>query len=149
MNKKILIPLVALAITTGAGFLYIKTAQAADTNRTSIVQELATKFGLKEADVESVFTAHRNEMQKNHQQSFTDRLNQAVADGKLTEAQKNAVVAKHEELKKLREAEQQQRQQKRDELAKWAEDNKIDPSFLFGQMRDGAPHMQRMNGAMR
>ncbi len=151
MNKKIILPLLALTVAIGAGTVIIKSVSAADsgTQRASIVQKLATKFGLQETDVEAVFDDNRAEMQKEREQAFTDKLNKAVTDGKLTTAQKDAVLAKHAEMKNMRDAEREDRQQKRTKLTQWAEANNIDPSFLFGQMRDGAPHMQRMNGGMR
>lgn len=150
MNKKIILPLLALTVAIGASTAIIKTVSAADsgTQHASIVQKLAAKFGLQENDVEAVFDENRAEIQKEHEQAFDERLNQAVADGKITAAQRGAILVKHTEMQQMREVEREVHQQKRAEFTQRTEANNIDPSFLFGQMRDEDPHMQRMNGGM-
>ncbi len=149
MKRSITIPLVALTIV-GAGLFYSSSVKATgDSFIQPIAKRIATRFNLSEADVAAVFSAERTEHQAQQQQEFTTRLEEAVKAGKLTAQQKDALLAKHAELQKDHEAFMQQRMQKHAELVKWAEDNKIDPSFLPGQMHGGAPHMQRMNGGVR
>lgn len=149
MKKSITIPLVALTIV-GAGLYYGSSVSATDTSFVPpVAKRLATKFNLSEADVATVFSEERAEHQAERQQEFITKLEAAVAAGKLTSQQKDALLAKHAEMQKEHETFMQQRMQKHAELLKWAEDNKIDPSFLPGQMRGGAPHMQRMNGGVR
>ena len=96
----------ALTVAIGASTVIIKTVSATDSSSqcTSIIQKLATKFGLPEADVEAAFTEHRAQLHKEHEQSFTDKLNQTVTDDKLATAQKDAVLAKHVEVKNMRNA---------------------------------------------
>lgn len=59
-----------------------------------------------------------------------NRLQDAVDDGDLTEAQKTLIENKRDELQDTRE-------QQRDELEQWAEDNDIDVKYLMGGMRGG------------
>ncbi|MEK9143674.1 MAG: hypothetical protein AAB481_03535 [Patescibacteria group bacterium] len=59
---------------------------------------MVAKFGLSESDIQSVFDEARNERQTRMQTRFDDKLSQAVKDGKLTEVQKQAILAKQKEL---------------------------------------------------
>jgi hypothetical protein len=84
-------------------------------------------------------------------------LSQAVKDGKLTEAQKKLLIAKHnelfsqrethfDELKNMTPQERKAKMQKRrDELENWAQQNDIDPSYLAGF---GKGHKMRMRMEM-
>jgi len=119
-------------------------AQSSQGKYPSIVQKLVQRFGLKENDVQAVFDEARQERQSQMQARFEERLNQAVKDGKITESQKQAILAKHKELqeKRLSEKENWQNttpeqrrqaiQEKKQELESWANQNGIDLKYLFG-----------------
>lgn len=75
---------------------------------------------------------------------FEDRLTQEVKDGKLTEAQKRLLIAKHNELQAKREADRPENWQsltreerktkmeaERQALEAWAKANGIDSKYFF------------------
>jgi hypothetical protein len=77
-----------------------------------------------------------------------ENLSQAVLDGKITEEQKNALIAKREEMQAnredlsdlSREERQEKRKEHRDEMQEWAEENGIDMGEIMpggGQGRGG------------
>ncbi len=149
MNKKIFIPVIALTVV-GASLFALKPALAADTTQSHpFAQRFATRFNLNPSDVEAFFTQEREAARAQHQQDYTTRLEKAVTEGKLTVQQKDALLAKWAELQKTRETNMAERDSRHAELLKWAADNKIDSSFLFGQMHRGGQHMQGMKNGMR
>jgi hypothetical protein len=111
---------------------------------TSLVQKIAQKFGLKEADVQAVFDQNRQDHMDQMQTRYESTLDQAVKDGKLKEAQKQLLLAKHKELQsqKLGQTENwgtmtpEQRKEamlkQHQELQDWAKQNNIDIQYLFG-----------------
>lgn len=108
----------------------------------NLIQAIATRFNLNQADVQKVFDEQRATMITQHEQHFTDRLTQAVTDGKLTQAQAEAIIAKKAELEAQRpdfkdrtpaeiRSEMQTRHQ---DLIDWAEANNIPQEFRFFDM---------------
>ena len=119
----------------------------------SIIEKIATKFGLDTNDVQEVFEEERDERQKERQVQFESRLTQLVADGKINEAQKQLILAKHQEMAAKRQSEndsfknmsQEERQKtmqerrterenERKALEDWAKANGIDMEFVMGEM---------------
>jgi hypothetical protein len=100
-----------------------------------LVQNLATKFGLDENAVQTVFDETRVQEQ-------TDRLGQAVTDGKITEDQKTSILSKETETKTaidaiqakdLTESEKQtQIKAILDAQKTWMNDNNIPEGLLGG-----------------
>ena len=128
MNKKIIIPsiIVASAVIIGAGAYGLNSALAdSDSDSPPIIQKLVEKFNLNENEVKAVFEEERNQHQERAREMFEERLNQAVKDGKITEEQKNKIMAKHEEMRTERQQERNERQEQRQEMEQWAEDNGI------------------------
>ncbi len=151
MKTKILLPAIAIVLTGVAAFGSIGAfAQTTQTDpHTSIIQKLVTKFGLKEDEVKAVFDEERTERQKEMQTRMAEKLTQAVTDGKITEAQKQLIIAKQAELEKQREANREamqnltneerkaKMQSHKAELEAWAKENNIDMQYLFGGMKGG------------
>lgn len=144
MNKKILISALALSIIGVASYGVTKTnAQNLQSGYTSIIQKLATKFGVKEDDVKAVFDQQRSERQAQMQVNNEARLAKLVTDGKITEAQKQLILAKHKELQDkhankqsnwytmTREERQTYMQNDKTELETWAKANNIDTQYLM------------------
>ncbi len=130
-------------ISTGV-FSFVGNASAANTDsHTSLIERLVSKFNLNKSDVEGTFNEHRAEKQAKMQERFTERLDKAVEEGKITEAQKSLILAKHEELRKEREASleiwrgmtREERkasmEKRREELDAWRKANNI-PEGIFG-----------------
>lgn len=144
MEKKIILPVAVLLITGAAFFGTAAYAQVNQNNQGNMAQELAQKLGIDEAKVQTAFDEIRNEHRQEMQAQFTERLNQAVAEGKLTEDQKNLILKKHEEMQAQRETEREQVQNmsreerrefmetRREEMQAWGESNGIDLQYLMG-----------------
>ena len=139
--------MIAAAVTTlgAVGALGMQTVNAAtdpSTNPASgLVQKIADKFNLNQADVQSVFDAQRTEMEAARQQEMKDELAAAVSAGKLTQDQADKVTAKLAELKANRDSLKDKTPQERrdaikaarDALQQWATDNNIPSEYLkFG-----------------
>jgi hypothetical protein len=107
MNTKSKVALVGAGVVAGlalgaAG--YVGATDATDTSLPPMVEGLAEKFNLDKEEVTAYLETEREERQATREADFTKALDEAVASGKLTEAQKTALVAKHEELQAKREA---------------------------------------------
>ncbi|MBP7876114.1 hypothetical protein KA012_03930 [Candidatus Woesebacteria bacterium] len=157
MKKQMLAATIGV-LTVGALLAGTTSVFAQDTanGRQSLVQRVASRFSLSESDVQSVFNEDRQERQQDMEAQLETRLNQAVTDGKLTDAQKQLILTKHQELQTQREADQADQSSKtpterraamesrRTELENWATENNIDPSFMAegqgGKMGMGGGH---------
>ncbi|MBP7760384.1 hypothetical protein KA093_01165 [Candidatus Saccharibacteria bacterium] len=146
--KKQLAIIGAVAAIGAAGVTGVAVANAATTgNRndhmSSLVDALANKFNLNKSDVKAVFDANREQMQAQHEQEIKDKIAQLVKDGKLTQAQADALNAKRAELQKEREANRtadqdltrDQRKAKMDErrtaLEAWLKEQGIDAHYRY------------------
>jgi len=151
-GAKILIPilgLTALLVFAGIGIGNSKAFGPADHD--SLIQKLAERFNLNREEVEEFFEQQKQQHQEEMKAREEERLNQLVGDGKLTQAQKNALIAKREEWRrenadmgeKFRNMSWEERQQvmkeHREEMDKWLEENGIDWEVLreYGPKRCG------------
>jgi hypothetical protein len=127
----------------GAGNTYAQTPSISNENpMTSLVQKIAEKFGLKQADVQEVFDQVRKDRESQMQARYEAQLDTYVKEGKITEAQKQLIINKHKELKAnmqkemdtIAEMTPEQRKAQHDakkaELDAWAQANGIDPQYL-------------------
>ena len=141
MSSKYKLAVAAIAVSaialTGLG---LTQARAEDgTGATSIVDKIASRFSLNKDDVQKVFDENRTEIRAEKEQSYLDRLSQAVTDGKLTTEQKDKLVAKHAELEtfmtslqgKTATERRAAMDTKRTELEKWATDNDVPDGYLM------------------
>jgi len=146
MKKTIIIAAVVGLSIVGVSALAVSRVQAATETSpfTTLVEKIATKFGLNKYDVQKVFDEDKLDRQKEIEAKFQKRLTQFVTDGKITQTQKQLIIAKHKELQASREARRTEGQnQTPDErraameaekqaLATWAKSNGIDIQYLFG-----------------
>jgi len=120
----------------------------------SIIQKLVDRFGLDKGEVETVFDEIRGERQTEMQARFTERLDQTVAEGKITPEQKEAILQKKQEMQANRlglkdlslEERQIQRETHQKEMKAWAEENGLDLKDLFGGMGMRGEHLGGMKG---
>ena len=140
MNKKtLLIP--AVAITLVGATLFISTQVSAQSGYgygQTLVQKLAQKLGLGESNVQSALDDIRKENQAERQKIYEERLSQLVTEGKITEAQKQAILKKHAQL-------QTQRENNRAEMETWAKQNGLEWPIMFGLKGGGYHGMGRMH----
>jgi hypothetical protein len=142
--------LTAAAVTViGAGILggtaqvSAQTTPTEDRPMSALAQKIADKFGLEKAEVQAVFDESRAEMEVKFKADYEARLNQLVTDGKITEAQRQLIINKHNELKANRQAKMENLKNMTDEqrkaameaerqaLQNWAEENNIDIHYLM------------------
>jgi hypothetical protein len=139
MNKKLLVSVLSVA-AVGAGLLAVNQVSAQDaisSPQDSLIQRLVTKFGLNETEVKQVFEEEHDARHAEMAKRMEEQLTQAVNDGKLTNDQKQKILAKHEEMKANREAtmesfntmtEEERKaamETKHEEIQTWAEANGI------------------------
>jgi UDP-N-acetyl-D-mannosaminuronate dehydrogenase len=142
VSKSLIIPVVAIGIIGASG----ATVVAASTSQPTLAQDIATKFHLDQSQVQSVIDQHKATNQQNRETQYEDRLTQAVKDGKLTDTQKQAVLAEHNKLvAEIKAAGQGNRKQTmqsvRQEAKDWAAQNNIDAKWLVPTRRMAMPHM--------
>ncbi len=124
MKKSQLIGLSTMAVTLGVVGLTSFASAATSTSGTSLVDKIATKFGLNKTDVQAVFDEEKTERQAERKAEVSERLQDLVDDGKITAEQKTKIEAKQEELQTAREAE-------RTALEAWANDNGVDVRYVM------------------
>src|SRR5690349_7847345 len=106
MKSKYLFPILGLA---ALGVVSFGTVQALAHNATTsdgktIVQKLAEKFNIPQGEVQQVFDDHKTKVKADMQTKVADRLSEAVAQGKISEQQKQKIMDKQKELQLQREA---------------------------------------------
>jgi len=107
MNTKSKIALIGLGVAVGLGLGvtgYVSAADTTDSKFPPMVQGLVEKFNLNEAEVTTYLETEREERRTEREATLTSALEKLVAEGKLTEEQKAAFLAKHDELQAKREA---------------------------------------------
>lgn len=151
--KRFLIAAVGAVGLTGAGVTLTQAAanpHPGDSRMATLVQALAKKFNLNATDIQAVFDENRQAMQADRLQEAKARLDQAVKDGKLTQAQADQIIAKQQELKTLMESLQGKtraeteaaRKTAMEDLKTWATTNSIPQEYLhigFGHGGPGGP----------
>ena len=151
--KKILIPTLVAVLITGAATYGINKVNA-ETNESDLppmIQRLVEKFNLNKDDVTKFVNEERTTRQAEMQKKFEDKLTELVKNGKLTESQKTALIAKHNEMKanrqNIRNTTKEERHEKmeaeRTAYEAWAKSQGIDLSLIrpegkgFGVERRG------------
>lgn len=118
--KKILI--VGLILVGLAGVV-----TGADAFNQPVVDKLVERFNLNEDEVAGVFDEarqeRRQEMQEQRQEHMEERLDEAVGDGVITADQKQALLNKRAEM-------QEKREQLREEMRTWMDENGFDCETL-------------------
>ena len=108
----------------------------------TIIERLASKFNLNKDDVQQVFEEVRDEHKAEMYANWAERLDDLIAEGKLTAEQKQAILDKHDEMEaKIEELKNQdltmeERREKmralHEEFKKWAEENGLSEiPFMF------------------
>lgn len=143
---------IGIAGLTGIGIANAETTSSNTSPHTKLVEALASKFNLNKDEVEKVFDEQHATMQAERTAKVNESLAKLVTDGKLTQAQADAIKAKRTELEAAREAnkpdrsaldamtEEQrktemekhrtERETKRTELESWAKEQGIDAQYL-------------------
>jgi hypothetical protein len=150
--KKPLLVMGAVASVGVAGLAGSHAVSAATSSpHDSLVDRIASKFNLNKDEVAKVFEEEKAVHHAEMQQKMEERLDTAVADGKITEEQKAKILAKLEELRKGHELWKDKTPEERHNaklelhqgLEQWAEDNDIPLDLLHFKMhvKHGGPGM--------
>jgi hypothetical protein len=133
--------LLAVGVTTAVGLATFAGVASAQTpapiaiggpdGQQTLVDKLATKFNLNKDEVQKVFDEQQDERQARMQERVEARLAEAVADGKITTEQKDAILEKQKEVRnyftsldsKSDDERHALMKEKMDELRQWAQDN--------------------------
>ena len=127
MNKqKIAVTFFSLALV-GVLFFGAKEVSANwfGLGNSNLISNLAKKLGIGEEKVKQAFESVQSERQKEMRTLFEQRLSQSVKDGKITEAQKQAILKKHDEM-------QTKRTTQRQEMQNWLKANGLEDVHPFG-----------------
>jgi hypothetical protein len=120
----------------GAG---IASANTAAGGQGSLIDKLATKFNLDKNEVAAVFQEDRQARHAEMAAKQTERLAQAVKDGRLTQAQADHITAARKEIHELMakagpgqadEATHRAIKEKMEALRTWAEEQNIDFRYV-------------------
>jgi hypothetical protein len=138
MKRRVIIPTIALIAILGAVTIGTVSVNAQSPMYGNLVTEIAQRFNLKESDVQDVVNQVRTSQHTAMKLKWEERLSKEVTDGKITDAQKTAIIAKHDELQKqfdalsgLSKADRKAKiSEIQAELKKWATDNGLDTKFL-------------------
>lgn len=150
LTKNTLLKMIALGIISfgviSSGTVYAaETPNAQDTMFSKLVSKIAAAFNLDSSKVDAVVKEvqkeHQAERQAEMKQKQEEHLSTLVSEGKITESQKKAIIAKTEELRKahipgtMKNMTQEERkaamEQHRSELKSWADSQGIDPQYLM------------------
>lgn len=146
MKKPLLIAGVVSTISIaglGVGVANAATASNKDTGPMSgLIDAIATKFNLDKTEVQKVVDAERSEHQAQREEDVKSELATLVKDGKITQAQSDAITAKRAELQQEREANKDSMKDKtaderkaameakKTALEAWAKEQGLDTSYL-------------------
>ncbi len=136
---------VALTSIAGIGVAHAETSNTSSSNgpMSSLVSAIAKKFNLKTADVQAVIDEQHVSMEAQRTAEVQAKLTQLVSDGKLTQSQADAILAKRAELQQQREANRDTMQDKttaerksameeaRASLDKWLSDSGISTDYRY------------------
>lgn len=156
MNKKKLIPVVALSTIALVGTIGMGTVSASSPAGNTIAKRIATRFNLNENDVQAVLEEVRNEQHEIRLLEMENLLTQAVEDGVLTEEQRDELIAIrtsfHNSREEMAEMTQEERRAAmdahRDMMKAWAEENDIDLRELGPAFGNGPRHGHKGFGEM-
>jgi len=152
ISKKILIPVFIFAAIGTAGIFKVFFIKATTNDtKSGLVQYLSEKLGIDQTKVQTVFDDYRSQEQSTRQkeniETYTSYLNGLVSEGKITEDQKTAILAKHSELQKAhedtdlssksREENKTLMEKEKTDLEIWAKEQGIDVAYLHFNSNDG------------
>jgi preprotein translocase subunit SecD len=128
-------PLLLAGVGTVVGLASVTGVVSAHSNGQSpsgsLADKIAQRFNLDKNEVQKTIDEAKTDRSAKRQQTIEQRLEKAVTDGKITAEQKDAILAKYQELRSYMDsikdkpaAEQRQlMKQKQAEIQQWAKDN--------------------------
>jgi hypothetical protein len=126
--------MVAMAGFIGAGVAFADTQPAPPISK--MAQALANKFHISGTDVQSTMNQEQTAMHVDRQAKQKAKLDMAVKDGKLTQAQEDGMLQKMNTQQLDRQKTYQRRQQLKQDrqgLRQWLKDQNIDLKSILGK----------------
>lgn len=159
LMKMFALGIISFGIISSGTVYAAETTDAKTTMFSRLVEKIAAAFNLDkskvEVVVEEVQKEHQAERQAEMKQKQAEHLSTLVSEGKITEAQKQAIIAKTEEMRNsfnpetMKNMTQEERksamEKQRSNLESWAQSQGIDTQYLMmgrggkGFMMKGAP----------
>ncbi len=138
MRKKIILPSILALSVLLVGILASNAKALETSNYPPIVQRIADRFSLNVSEVEKVFDEERDERRAEKFARFADRLDDLVSEGKISKAQKEAILDWHEkindEMEKARNLSFEERREKmqsiQEEFRNWLKSEGINETNL-------------------
>ena len=146
--KSNLVAVAAVSAIGGAAFLGANTVSA-QTSGESLVQRIAERFELDEAEVESFFYELKEERMELKDEMREQHLDGLVDDGIITEDQKNLLIEKFEENRAERQTLKEENsdlskaeikqlmEDRKAEMEAWAEENGINLEEIRPDKKEG------------
>ena len=126
MRNKIIVLVVVVGLAV-AGAVVWKTGVASayfdGESKDTVAEKLANKLNVSKDQVSTAMDELQTERQAERQAEISANLDKAVSGGVITAEQKQKILDKMTEMQKKRE-------QEREEIQKWQEDNSIDMEKL-------------------
>jgi hypothetical protein len=145
ITHKYLLPIAAVAVISSAAYgITSASAATTTTGAPTLVNRIASTFGLDKSKVQAVIDADHTAHVAERATANEARLTAAVAAGKITAAQKTAILTEQAKLDAMRSANKidpsNETQAQREahhtamkaEIDAWAKANNIDASWLGG-----------------
>lgn len=138
--KSIIFALLGVILVGGGLFGASQVLAQTNNNHPSFIEQLAQKLGIEQSTVQRAVDEIKQDNKSQVQTRFNDTLDQAVKDGEITEAQKQLILQKRQELQNTKanfkdmtpEQRRQAMQNQKQQLDDWAKQNNIDLKYLFG-----------------
>jgi hypothetical protein len=141
----------SLAVAGVAGTAQV-SAHGFGGDKSAFTEKFSQRFNLNPDEVKTFFAEQHEARKAEMEKGQAERLDQAVADGKITEDQKNAIIQKHEEIKQRMEAIKELPEDERkdavkalhEEMKTWSEANGI-PMLKKGMGKGKMNHFKKFN----
>ena len=149
MKKKIIIPSIfAVAVLALAVMMSSSVSAQNDENGNTLSYRIAQRFGLNETEVREEFDTFRDERRADMYAKYAERLNDLMAEGKLTKEQRDKILEKHEEMQDMSESmrdlspeeRREQMESHRGEMKAFMEEIGVDEPLMMGPMGKGGEH---------
>lgn len=133
MKKSTKVALIGLGVVAGIAASQVGFASAATSETTNLprgMQTIIEKFNLNQDEVVKVLEENRVAHQTEMKVKFEENLAKLVTEGKLTREQKNAIVAKHNEMQAKMTEDREVNRTLHQEFRTWLESQGIDSTII-------------------
>lgn len=117
------------------------------TTPSALLHRMATQLRVTRSEVQRVFNQNQTDYESPRAERYERALDKAVRESRITQAQKDQLLEKHQELREyvatqLEKSRQERREairSKWNEITKWAQASTIPPQYLGYRLRQQSP----------